>query len=65
MPERTAEQIRAEIAEERRRLDDDLVALRAEVRSFVPYLIAGVAAVAVLTQGKGLRNGCKLIWKLL
>jgi hypothetical protein len=53
MSERTAEQIRAEIAYERRRLDDDLDALRAEIRSFVPYLIAGVAAVANPRVRKG------------
>jgi hypothetical protein len=65
MSERTAEQIRAEIASERRRLDDDLDALQAEIRSFVPYLIAGVAAVAIVTGGKELRAGSRLIWKLL
>jgi hypothetical protein len=65
MSDRTAEQIRAEIAYERRRLDDDLDALQAEIRSFVPYLIAGVAAVAIVTGGKGLRAGSRLIWKLL
>jgi hypothetical protein len=65
MSERTAEQIRTEIAGERRRLDDDLDAFQAEVRSFVPYLIGGVVAVAVLTGGKGLRTGSRLIRKLL
>jgi hypothetical protein len=65
MSERTAEQIRTEIAAERLRLDDDLDAFQAEVRSFVPYLIAVVAAVAVLTGGKGLKTGFRLIWKLL
>jgi hypothetical protein len=61
MSERTAEQIRTEIASERRRLDDDLDAFQAEVRSFVPYLIAGVVAIAVLTGGKGLRTGFRLV----
>jgi hypothetical protein len=65
MSERSAEQIRTEIAAERRRLDDDLDAFQAEVRSFVPYLIAAVVAVAILTAGKGLRTGFRLIWKLL
>jgi hypothetical protein len=45
MSERTAEQIRTEIAAERLRLDDDLDAFQAELRSFVPYLIAGVVAL--------------------
>jgi Flp pilus assembly pilin Flp len=35
------------------------------LRSLVPYLIAGVVAVAVLTGGKGLKTGMRLIWKLL
>ena len=65
MSERGAEQIRTEIADERRLLDEDLDKLQAELRSLVPYLIAGVVAVAVLTGGKGLKTGTKLIWKLL
>lgn len=65
MSERTAEAIRAEIADERRRLDDDLDTLQAELRSLVPFLVAGVAAVALLTGGKGIRIGARLIWKLL
>lgn len=65
MSERTPEQIRADLSVERRRLDGDLDALQAEVRSFVPYLIAIVVAVAVLTGGKGLKTGVRLIWKLL
>jgi hypothetical protein len=65
MSERTAEQIRTEIADERRRLDDDLTAFEAELRSLVPYLIAGVGAVALLTRGKGLKTGVRLMLKLL
>jgi len=65
MPERSADQIRMELADERRRLDDDLDALQAEVRSLVPYVVAGVVAVALLTGGKGLRTGIRLIWRLL
>jgi hypothetical protein len=65
MSERTAEEIRAELALERRRLDHDLEAFRAELRTFVPALIAGVFALALVTGGRGLRSGVKLIWKLL
>ena len=65
MSERTAEQIRMEIAEQRRRLDDDLDDLQSEVRSFVPFLIAGVVGLALLTGGKGLKTGVRVIWKLL
>ncbi len=65
MSERTAEEIRREIADERRRLDDDLDTLQAELRSFVPYVIGVVVAVALLTGGKGVRTGVRLIWKIL
>jgi hypothetical protein len=65
MSERTAEQIRTEIAAERQRLDDDLDALQAEVRSLVPYVVGAVVVFAVLTGGRGLRTGSRLIWKLL
>jgi len=69
MPERTAEQIRAEIAAERVLLDQELSALQRELRSWAPFavagLVAGVAGAVVLTKGKATRTGVKLIWKLL
>jgi hypothetical protein len=65
MSDRTAEQIRMEMAEERRRLDGELEALHAEIRSLVPVLIAGVVALALVTGGKGLKTGIRVIWKLL
>ena len=65
MSERTADQIRSEMAEERRRLDDDLDALREELRSLVPFVIAGVVALALLTGGKGLKTGIRVVWRLL
>lgn len=65
MSDRTAEQIRIEMAEERRRLDGELEALHAEIRSLVPVLIAGVVALALVTGGKGLKTGIRVIWKLL
>ena len=65
MSERTVEQIRMEMAEERRRLDGDLDELQAEVRSFVPILIAGVIALALFTGGKSLKTGIRVIWRLL
>jgi hypothetical protein len=46
--ERTAEEIRKEIADERLGLHEDVDALKAELRSRVPYLIAGIVAVALL-----------------
>lgn len=65
MSDRTAEQIRIEMAEERGRLDGELEALHAEIRSLVPVLIAGVVALALVTGGKGLKTGIRVIWKLL
>jgi hypothetical protein len=47
--ERTAEQIRKEIAAERAGLQDDVDALKARLRRLVPFLIAVAVAVALLT----------------
>ncbi len=47
MPERTAEEIRKEIADERLGLHEDLDALKAELRSRLPFAIAGVVAAAL------------------
>jgi len=69
MPERTPEQVRAEIATERVLLDQELSALQRELRSWAPFavtgLVAGVVAAVVLTKGKATRMGVKVIWKLL
>jgi hypothetical protein len=65
MSDRTPEQIRTEIADERRRLDGDIDALHTELRSLVPYVIAGVVALALLSRGKRGRTGIRLVWKLL
>lgn len=60
----TAE-IRQEIAAERQRLDDDLNALKSEVRSLVPLAAAGVAVVALVTFRKNARAGLRLMWRLI
>ncbi len=65
MSERTIEQIRGDIADERRHLEDEIDALQAELRSFVPYVIAGVVALALFTGGKGLKTGMRVVWRLL
>ena len=49
---RGTEEIRREIAAERQRLDDDLKALRGEIRSLVPVVAAGLAVVALVTFRK-------------
>jgi hypothetical protein len=60
----TAE-IRAEIAAERQRLDADLSALRAEIRSLVPLVGAGLAVVALVTFRKQARAGLSMMWRLI
>ena len=62
---RGTEQIRAEIAVERQRLDADLTALQAELRSLVPLVAAGLAVVALVTFRKSVRAGLAMIWKLV
>ncbi len=62
---RGSEQIRAEIAVERQRLDSDLTALQAELRSLVPLVAAGLAVVALVTFRKSVRAGVAMIWKLV
>jgi len=57
MAHRGADEIRREIAEERRRLDETREALRAELRSLVPILVLGGVAVGVLAARKGLKAG--------
>ena len=60
----TAE-IRKEIDAERQRLDDDLNALKGEVRSLVPMAAAGLAVVALVTFRKSARSGLRLMWRLI
>lgn len=56
--------IREEIAAERKRLDEDLDALRAEIRSLVPVAAAGLAVVALVTFRKSARTGLRTLWRL-
>jgi hypothetical protein len=65
MPDRTAEDIRREIAAERQGLADDLDVLHAEARSLVPAAVAGVVGVVLLSQRKRLVAGARYLWKLL
>jgi hypothetical protein len=64
MSERTAEEIRQEIAAERQHLDDDLTALKSEVRSLGLLVAAGLVVVAIVTWRKGSRKGVATVWKL-
>jgi hypothetical protein len=62
---RGTEEIRADIAAERQRLDADLTALRGELRSLVPLVAAGLAVVALVTFRRTARAGLQMIWKLI
>jgi hypothetical protein len=48
VPDRTADEIRHELATERQRLRQDVDALKAELRRLVPYLAGGLVAAALL-----------------
>ena len=75
MPERTAEEIRTEIAAERKGLDDDLAELRFKLR----WLVLGPVAVIVTASGlvvaalimkrrgtrAGIRAGLKTVLKIV
>jgi hypothetical protein len=65
MPERTAEDIRKEIAVERQSLADDLDVLHAEARSLVPVAVAGVVGVVLLSQRKRIASGVRFLWRLV
>jgi hypothetical protein len=62
---RGTEEIRNEIAAERDGLDADLNALRAELRSLVPVVAAGLAVVALVTFRKQAGAGLRMIWRLI
>ena len=58
---RTIEQVRGEIATERRLLAEDMTAVREDVRTVLPYAAGGLAAFALLTKGKGARLTLRLL----
>lgn len=62
---RGTDEIRAEIAAERLRLDEDLSALQTELRSLVPLIVAGLALVALVTFRKRARAGLVMLWRLI
>jgi hypothetical protein len=62
---RGIEEIRAEISAERDGLVDDLDALKAEVRSLVPFAVACVAVIALVTFRKGAMSGARTMWRLM
>ncbi len=65
MSERTVEEIRTEIDAERQRLDEDLTALRSEIRSLGVLVAAGLVVVGLVTWRKGSRQGVTAVWRLV
>jgi hypothetical protein len=55
---------RSDFASERQSLVDDLDVLRGQARSLVPLVVAGAFAVVLVSKGKYLKSGVKLLWKL-
>ena len=64
MAERGTDEIRQEIAVERRRLDEARNGLRAELRSLVPVAVVGLAVVGIITARVGLRAGIAMVRRL-
>jgi hypothetical protein len=64
MPERSAEQIRLEIAAERQRLADDVAELRRETKIVIPVAAAALLAVTVLSRTKAPTRAARLLWRL-
>ena len=65
MSDRTVDDIRAEMAAERQRLDDDLKRLKSDLRSLAVFMGAGLVVVAVVTWFLGRRKGASTVWKLV
>ena len=64
MPDRSAEEIRLEIAAERQRLVDDVAELRRAARIVLPLAAAALVAVTVLSRTRAPTRAAKLLWRL-
>jgi hypothetical protein len=64
MPERSAEEIRLEIAAERQRLAEDVAELRREAKVAIPVAAAALVAVTILSRTKAPTRAVKLLWRL-
>jgi hypothetical protein len=58
---RTIEQVRTELETERKQLTEDIAAFREEARAVLPYAAGGVAALALLTKGRGAARAYRLL----
>ena len=64
MAERGTDEVRQEMAAERRRLGEAREELRAELRSLVPVLVVALAAIGIITARVGVRAGIRMVRKL-
>jgi hypothetical protein len=64
MSERSAAEIRVEIAGERQRLADELAELRMEARTTIPIAVVALLALTAATRSSLLTRSAKLLWKL-
>ena len=65
MPERTAEEIRRELASERQGLADDLDTLHEEAVALKPVVVAGAIGIVLLSQRKRLTSAARFVWRRL
>jgi hypothetical protein len=65
MSDRTAEDIRTELAAERERLNDDLTRLKSDLRALAGFMAAGLVVVALVTWFLGKRRGAQAVWRLV
>ena len=65
MPKRGSEEIRKDIAAERERLDRELTELQTELRSFTPFVIGGLAVVALVSFRKGALRPLRTVGRLV
>ncbi len=64
MAERTAAEIRLDIAADRQRLVSDVAELKREARTTIPIAVAALAALTIATRSSSLTRAAKLLWKL-
>ena len=64
MSERSAEDVRREIATEREALAGDLDVLHGQARSLLPVVVVGAIALVLLSKRRYVRAGIRLLWKL-
>lgn len=65
MSDRSVEDIRNELAAERRALNEDLARLKSDVRSLAVFVVFGLLVVGSVTFFLGKRKGAQTIWRIV